>query len=162
MGGMPSNATARDAKVMCERQDILPVLGKPRQGNGHDVQPVEQIGTEAASLDFLRQIAIGGGDDPHIGGLLAAGAEAAIAAAFQEPQELGLERQRHLADLIEKQRAALRRLDKARTRLCGPGESSALDPEKLRFEQIAGKRGAIHDDERPIGARAGIVNARAP
>ena len=62
---------------------------------------------------FGFEIAVGGGDhaDIHFGSLIAAHGPDFL--LLQDPQQLGLHLQGQFADLIEKDRAAVRRLEQA-------------------------------------------------
>ena len=62
--------------------------------------------------------------------------------------------ERQLADLVEKQRAAMRQLETARLARVGAGERALLVAEQLGLEQRLGNRGAVDGDERPVVARA--------
>ena len=54
-------------------------------------------------------------------------------ALLQHPQELHLHRQRHVADLVEEERAAVRLLETPQARLLRAGERAALVAEELDF-----------------------------
>ena len=60
-------------------------------------------------------------------------------AVHQHPQQLGLERRRHLAHLVEEQRAAVGRLEQPLAGAVGAGEGAALVAEELAFEQRLGE-----------------------
>ncbi len=55
--------------------------------------------------------------------------------ALDKAQQLGLQRQRHLANLVQKERASVGSLDPSDTPLHRAGKSSAGVAEKLGFEQ---------------------------
>ena len=55
-----------------------------------------------------------GADDAHVDRNFLAAADALDDALLQEAQQLGLQRMRQVADLVEHQRAAVGRLDLAR------------------------------------------------
>ena len=78
-------------------------------------EPVEQIEPEPAVGDLLLQIAIGRRQhaDVHPPGRVVA--DALELAFLQDAQQLRLEIQRDLADLVEKQRAAVRPAGTARS-----------------------------------------------
>jgi hypothetical protein len=78
---------------------------------------------------------------------------------LEEPQELGLHRHRHLADLVEEQGAAGRRLDLAAGPLGGAGERAALVPEQLALEQRLGDRRAVDRHEGPAPTLRALVDA---
>ena len=56
---------------------------------------------------------------------------------LEEPQQLGLQRRRHLADLVEKHRAAVGLLEQAALLLPRVGERAALVAEQLALEQVS-------------------------
>jgi hypothetical protein len=75
---------------------------------------------------------------------------------LDEPQELGLERRRDLADLVEQQRAALGNFHPARLIAHRAGERTGRMTEQLAGEQLLGQGRAIHRDVRladPLAAR---------
>ena len=88
-------------------------LAERRQPEREHVQPVEEIFAQLALLHGLDRIDVGGGDDAHVHRLLVPAAETAEPALLQHAQQLDLRRRRHLADLVEKQRAAIGQLEAA-------------------------------------------------
>src|SRR6185295_2438521 len=60
----------------------------------------------------------------------------------------GLDVERHLADLVEEQRAAVGALDQALLGGDRAGERAALVAEQLALEQLAAERRAVEPDER--------------
>ena len=80
--------------------------------------------------------------------LLGAAAEPAEAALLQHAQQLDLRRRRHLADLVEEQRAAVGQLEAALPAIGGAGEGALLVAEDLALEQRLGNRRAVDRDER--------------
>ena len=71
-------------------------------------KPVVKVGAEAPCLDFLAQVAIGGGNDACFRGSRLGFADALVLAVFKDTQQFGLEVGRQFADLVEEQRAARR------------------------------------------------------
>jgi hypothetical protein len=76
-----------------------------------------------------RKVGVGGADDPRVHGLRARGPEPAHDLLLQHLEQLGLERLRQEADLIEKDRPAVGGLEEARLRPAGVGEGAALEAE---------------------------------
>ena len=72
-----------------------------------DVEAPVEIGAEAAGGDFGGEIAVGAGDDADVDRLGAVRADRQDFALLQRAQQLGLERERHLGDLVEQQGAAV-------------------------------------------------------
>jgi hypothetical protein len=67
---------------------------------------------------------------------------------LQDPQELGLKRGVHLADLVEEDGAAVGQLELALLPLMGAGEGSLLVTEQLAGDELLAQDGAVDDDER--------------
>ena len=67
---------------------------------------------------------------------------------FQHAQQLGLHGQRHVADFVQKDRAALRLFKFADVPPGRAGERSFLVTEQFRLDQLRRNRGAIQRDER--------------
>src|SRR5437879_899092 len=66
-------------------------------------------------------------------------------------QELDLELGRHIADLVEEYRAAVRQLEFAQPPLLGIGECALLVPEQLGFEEGGRNGGGRNAHEGPPG-----------
>ena len=81
-----------------------------------------------------------------------------ISPLCERAQELDLEARRHLADLVEEERAAVGFLEQALL-VRGRARERALDvAEELRLEERLGKRRAVDGDEGPARARARVVD----
>ena len=94
------------------------------------------------------QVAVGRGDDAHVDLQRRRAADALEALLLERAQDLGLQRQRQVADLVEEQRAAMRQLELARLARDRAGERALLVAEELGLEQRLGNRGAVDGDER--------------
>ena len=97
-------------------------------------------------------------DDPHVDLHRVVAAERLDRPFLQHPQQLGLRRLRQLRDLVEKQRAAVRRLEPAVAAGGGVGERAALVTEQLGFDQGVRERGAVDRHERLRPALAPLVD----
>src|SRR5690606_33495580 len=75
-------------------------------------------------------------------------------------QHLGLRGRRHVADLVEDQRAAVGLLELARAILGGAGERALHVAEELALDQLRGTRRAVHLDQRLLAARRALVQRR--
>ena len=93
---------------------------------------------------------MGGGDDAHVhrGGLQRA--DGGYLALGQNPQQPRLRTERHVADFIEEQRAAMSLAHQPFLAFgeC-PGERAAFIAEQLALDQVFGQRRAIDGDEGP-------------
>jgi putative protease len=63
----------------------------------------------------------------------------------------------HVADLVEKERAAVRLLELAPSHLGGPGEGTSLVAEQLALDELLRNGGAVDLDERRLGTLAVLV-----
>ena len=86
------------------------------------------------------------------------GANRAHGALLQHAQQLDLQRQRHVADFIKEERAAVSGLNQPCVLTSGAGEGAANVAEELGFEQGLGDGTAVDGDEGCGGARAGAVD----
>ncbi|KFB66994.1 MAG: hypothetical protein CAPSK01_003935 [Candidatus Accumulibacter vicinus] len=101
---------------------------------------------------------MGGGKHAHVHRLGTRCAHRPHGAILQHAQELDLQRQRHVTDLVEKQRAAVGRLEQAGMGVGGTGEGAADVAEEFRLEQLLRDRTAVDGHERRPGASAGAVD----
>ena len=84
--------------------------------NADDRQPKQQVFAEAPAAHGLGERRVRRRDDAHVDGARRVLADAPDLALLQHAQQLGLRARRQLADLVEKQRAAVRLLEETRTR----------------------------------------------
>ena len=88
----------------------------------------------------------------------AVAADAFHLAFFEHAQQLGLHHQRHVADLVQEQRAAVGLLELARGAACArPVKDPFSCPKSSDSISSRGHRGAIQRDERPVAPRAAFV-----
>ena len=85
-------------------------------------------------------------------------AEALDLALLQHAQELRLQSLRHLRDLVEEQRSALRLLELAGVCVVRAGERAFLVPEEHGFEHLLRNRRAVDRDEWSFRARRMTVD----
>ena len=77
---------------------------------------------------------------------------------FEDTKQLGLSRQAHLSDFIQKQCPSVRQLKASRLALLGIGERAFFISEQFRLEKIFRNACAVQRDERSLGARAGEMD----
>src|SRR5258708_33827778 len=92
-------------KMLHQHGNVGATLAQRRQLDGKNVEPVKQIFAKPPVSDVLLQIAVGGGDDPHIDVQGVNAAEPFKLAILKDPQQLRLEFEWELADLVEEDRA---------------------------------------------------------
>jgi hypothetical protein len=144
---LPRLARAVVEERVHERGQVRASRAERRHAKHEAGDPVVEVAPEAAVAHPLLEIGVRGGHDAHVhrhrrppDGL--------DLAALQRPQQLGLQRGRHVADLVEKEGSSFRRLELPRTRH-DPGGDAAADAEHLRLEKVRGDGGAVHGHERP-------------
>src|SRR5215472_12920497 len=102
---------------------------------------------------------MGRGDDSDIGADWHAAANRCELTFLKHTQEPGLSVDRHVANLVEKQCAALRLLEAPHAACGSPGESTFLVAEQLALDQLAGDRGHIDGNKRAVAALAEIMKS---
>jgi hypothetical protein len=123
-----------------------------RAATGEDVQAVEEVGAEAALGHFGRQVAVGRGDDAHVDLDRLGRTDGDDLAFLKRAQQLGLQRQRHLGDLVEQQRAAVGSAEEALAGLGGAGEGALGVAEQQGLKHGFGHGRAVDGDEGTLGA----------
>ena len=139
-------------EVAGEFEDVGRALAQGRQAQVDDVEAVEQILAEGALLDLLGEVAVRGGQHPDVDLHRAGAADPVDHPLLERAQQLGLEPDVHLGDFVEQQRAAVGLLEAADAAGDRAGEGAFLVAEEFGFEQGVGDGGAVHGDERPVGA----------
>src|SRR5207249_7153458 len=142
-------------------RDILGVFSQRWNEERNDVEPVEQVLAKVAALDFLVQMLVGGGDNPHVHGQVAPRAERRKALLLDHAQDLGLGAQAHIADFIEEERSAAGLLEFSRFVFERARKRPLHVPEELAFDQLLGNRGAVELHKRLLGPRAHPVQGRS-
>ena len=102
--------------------NILRPLPKRRQGQAHGGDPEQEIAPEGLSDHHVVKVAVGGGQEPEVAGLLLGVSHGPEGTLLQDPQEGFLDRKRHLSDLVEEKCALVGKLDEPDTAVLGPGE----------------------------------------
>ena len=133
-----------------QRRDILTPFGEWRDLNRDDVESVIEILAETAFRNLVRQVTRGRRDDADIDLDDACTADASEALVGEHAQDAGLRRDRHVGDLVEKQRPAMRLFEQS-----GADEIAALfDPEQFLFDALGHHPRGANDHERRLGALA--------
>ena len=98
-----------------------------------------------------------GGDNAHVDLHRRIAADPVELAVRQHPQQARLHVERHIADLVEEQRAAVGLFKASLTDLVRTGEGAFLVAKQLRLDQVFGDGCHVQGDERRLGARAVAV-----
>ena len=133
----PEFAAEAPQVVLHQQRQVVAPLAQGGQVDGEDAQPVIQVRPELPLGRPCLQVAVGGRDQPHVGPDRLVAADALERLLLQQPQDLGLQGQRHVADLVEEQRAAVALLELADAAAVGAGEGALLVAEQLALQQVA-------------------------
>ena len=96
-------------------------------------------------------------DYSHVDGDLAPPANPLDRALLQKPKQLRLQRERHIADLVEKQRTAAGELNLALGGFGGPGKGTLFKAEQLGLEQVLRNGRTVNSDEGVLRTRTEVV-----
>src|SRR5438445_4459933 len=130
-------------EVRDEEGDVLATLPERGQLDGDDVEPVVQVLPEDTILDGVLQVAVGGGDEPHVGLHVLGVAHPPDLAGLDRPEEFDLEEGRDLGDLIEEKGAPFPRREEADL-VCHRAREGAPDvPEELGLHEPLGDGPAV-------------------
>src|SRR3970282_2003181 len=145
-------------QVLAEQHTTAVALAPRRNVDRDFADAIVQIVAELARGHGFAEILVRRTDDSYVHGDFGTPADALDRPLLQEAQKLCLKSKRHVADLVEKQRPAVRDLDLAEGLLGGARESALLEAEQLRLEQRFRDRGAVDRDEGSVRARAQSVD----
>src|SRR5579859_1847241 len=132
-------------------------VAKGRNEKRDDVQAIEKILAKGAARDFLVEVFVGGGDDANIDAHGLIGADRLEALLFEHAQNFCLRAKAHVADFVEKKRAAVGGLKFSGFVVARSGEAALDVAEKLGFDELFGNGGAIDFNEGAFAAQAGGV-----
>src|SRR3546814_11114058 len=93
---------------------------------------------------------MGGRNDADVDGLHLAAADADDRPLFEHAEQFDLHVETHVADFVEKERAALARFEMADAAGMGAGEAALFMPAELGFDEYAGNC-AAQSDKRRVG-----------
>src|SRR2546428_5294199 len=141
-----------------EQRNVAQPIAQRRQSDREDVEAVEKVGAEFALVDQSLERLIGGGYDADFYADALRAAQSLEDAGLQHAQEPPLYLQRDLADLIQKDRAAVGQLESPRLGRLRASESALLIAEQLALDQRRRKRRAVDDNEWAAIAQAALVN----
>ena len=145
-------------EVLDQRAHVLLAIAKRRDVERDDGEPVVEVLAELALAHQPAQIAVGGGHDADIDRDRRRAADALDLLLLEHAQERRLHLGRHLADLVEEDRAGVRELEAPAAQTVRAGERALLVPEQLALDHALGERRAVDAHERPRGARARVVD----
>ena len=141
-------ARVKPKEIIEQQHHVARAIPQRRQGDFDGIEAEQQIGAKPPFVGQRRCRHVGCRDDPHIEALRPVAAHRRYLALFKRGQQLGLQRQRQIADFIEKQRPAIGGLEPPDA--VGPrvGEGALHMAEQFRIEQAFGDRAQIDRQKR--------------
>src|SRR5919205_300027 len=99
--------------MLYQQRDVLPALPQWRHGYRINIQAVPEIFPERSLLDFDLQITVSGCDDPDVNLNRSISTESLKLTFLNNSEQLHLQLEGQLANLVEKDRAAVCQLETA-------------------------------------------------
>ena len=121
-----------------------------RKGDGEHIQAVIEIHSEQLLGDQPGEILIGCRHHAHIDVTGIRAAQPFKLLLLQDAQQFRLQFERNVADFIQEQRAAVRRLETAQLLRHGAREGALFMTEELTFQESQRNRRAVQLYERPM------------
>ena len=150
----PQRAGAGRQEVAGQGRDVLDPFAQRRQAQPDHIQAMEQVLAEQALLHALLQRLVGSSNDAHVDAHRLRTADAVEAAFGQHAQQARLQFDRHVADFVQEQGAAVRFLEAATAQVVGAGERAALMAEQLGLQQVARDGCRVQRHKGAAGAHA--------
>ncbi len=135
-------------------RNIFAAHAQRRHFDADHVQAMQKVFAEQALAHALFQLLVRGRDHAHVDAHRDLPADAIELAFCEHAQQPRLQLRRHVADLVEKQRAAVGLLEAPAPQLIRAGERALLVAEQFRLQQIRSEGGRVECDERFRSARA--------
>src|SRR5262249_12605898 len=127
--------------------------------DAHAVEPEEQVTPERAGANEGLEVPVRRRHEPDVDAARLDATQAKELARFEHAEELGLRRERQLADLVEQDRRAVGGFEQPGLRLRRAGEGAALVAEELRLEHAFGQRRAVDPHHRLRASTREAVDA---
>ena len=124
--------------------EVVEALAEGRQVDGKDVEAVVEVLSKRTLFNHILERAVGGRDNADVDTDGFGAADPLKFPLLEGAEELYLDLHRQIADLVEKERAAVGELKAARTPGDGSGEGALLVAEELGLEH-AGREGRAVD-----------------
>ena len=98
-------------EVMGQGHEVLTALAQGRQVDADHVEAKVEVLAEVSGRDAILEGLVGGRHDPGVGAQHPGAAQAVELLLLEDPQQLRLDGGRHVADLVQEERAAARLLE---------------------------------------------------
>ncbi len=136
-----------------EHQDVVGTLAKRRNRDGKDRKTEVEVFAELTRRDGGLQMPVGRRDDADVHLQRDRAAQPLEALFLQGAKDLRLQRQRQVADFVEKQRTAMGHLELAGLAGRSAGKRPFLVAEELGLQQRFRDCGTVDRDKRAVRAR---------
>ena len=140
---LPCEADELLEEMVDQQRDVVAPLAQRRELDADDLEAMIKVLAELPLGDGVGQVAVGGRDQTDVDLDRLVGAHADDLAAFEHAEQLDLDRDRHVADLVEEQRAAVGVLKPADAIAVGAGERPFDVAEQLAFQHVFAQLGAV-------------------
>src|SRR6266446_7750525 len=145
-------------EVVNQKRNVITAISQRRDINRKHVQTIVKITSELFFGDQLGDVGIRGRQYANIDALSASTAQALKFLLLQNSQKLGLQFERYIADLVQKERSLVRQLESSNPLGDGAGERAFLMAKQLAFEKAERNGCAIHLYKCVALARTQVVN----
>ena len=138
-------------------RQILGPLAQRRDAQCHGVDAVQEVVTKAALVHEFLDVLVRGSDNTDVGLKCARAADGAVLATIQEAQQTHLHRTRHLAELIQKERAFFCGGDESGLCSSRTGKRTFFVAEEFALQQFPAHRSAVYGQKRSAGPPAEVM-----
>src|SRR5579862_7454493 len=147
-------------EIFRHRNDLARTIAQRGHANLDDIEAIVEVLAKALLAHELLEVLVGRRDNTRVD-LDSIGATDALEGfLLQKSEQLDLQRERQIANLVEEDRAAIRRFQPPRLIFDRAGKRAAHVPEQLALEQMLAERGACDLDEGTILARTEAMDIR--
>ena len=123
-------------EIIDKERDIFRSFPERGKLDRHHVQPVKEVFPKFLLAHLFFQVLVGGRHDPDIHGDVLIAAGPGYLLFLQDPQDLGLQVEGHVADLVEKDGAAIGLFELAQLPFYRPGKGPLFKAEQLAFQEF--------------------------
>ena len=144
--------------MLYQGRNVLAPIAQGRKNDGNDVDPIVEIQPEQALLDETMQITIGSGDEPYIDASRGPGAHGPDFTLLKHSKQFGLHGERHVTQLIQKQRSPMGQLENPFSVSLSSREGASYVTKKFAFQERFCQGGTVLGEERLCRSQASPMN----
>lgn len=145
-------------EMLGNQGDVTSSLTERRQMDIDHIEPVEEVLTKAALLNFRGQIPVGCGDDPDIDMDQFLSTDAADDTFLNDPEQFLLQSRRGVADFIQKYRATVGQFKEAGAIFCSSRVGTFDTAEQFGFEKGLCNGPTVFTDEGTFSPWASVMD----